>query len=43
LKKLSEENRWKEFTNFIREREENISSFQVKDYGFPENWKEFLG
>ena len=42
LKKLSEEIKWKEFTNFICEREKNISSFQVKDYGFPENWEEFL-
>ena len=42
MKRLSNESTWFNFIQSIREKEETTLSFQLQDYGFPENWKAYL-
>ena len=42
MKKLSENDGWQDFIQLIKEKEETNPSFNLIDYGFPENWKYYL-
>jgi hypothetical protein len=42
MKRLSNESTCFNFIQSIREQEETTLSFQLQDYGFPENWKAYL-